>query len=176
MERIYEMMLEAGCEKGRMNFCEHYSKEGHKINQYEASVMACPQPLKKHMTKIYLFVTLHCYLTSLSPRQMQVTDIKLAFDLGSINYLNAMRFSRPSHNSTPLFLILPHLVSHNHINNFQAPKMPVLTLISLATTFASVSSSYPQKNLAFASLLLIVCSQFHYCLSNSFDQMVHIYT
>ena len=38
MERIYEMMLEAGCKKDRMNFYEHYSKEGHKINQYEVFV------------------------------------------------------------------------------------------------------------------------------------------
>jgi hypothetical protein len=120
------------------------------------------------MTKIYLFVTLHCCLTSLSPRQMQVTDIKLAFDIGSTNYLNEMRFFRPSHNSTPLFLILPHLVSHNHINSFQAPKMPLLTLISLATAFASVSSSYPQKNLAFAShcLLSILLLSFQFVRSN----------
>jgi hypothetical protein len=35
MERIYELMVKEGCEEGSMNFCEHYSKEGHKINQCE---------------------------------------------------------------------------------------------------------------------------------------------
>jgi hypothetical protein len=35
MERIYELMVKEGCEEGSMNFCEHYSKEGHKINQFE---------------------------------------------------------------------------------------------------------------------------------------------